>query len=212
MCLNINMLNVLTDQQRVPAMPFLWGRMWCRTFLLYKPKAASTGGGNWGNRCCWCTALSARRQPDKNDQSFQGDMVGMPPAARKDNWNRVVISSPWFMFAFSLRDRAWDCSCCWADDVAVEDWRLAGSWGVRSKSTLPLQERPLDVCRYGVHYGSYEACWEGKKRSPWDCFQSVVHLFAKKYSVSHKSQGSTCLDCASGTLNKQTPNHEIRKK
>lgn len=46
------------------------------------------------------------------------------------------------------------------------------------------------------------------------CFQFVVmaHWFAKQYSVSHRSQGSTCLDCVSGTLNKQTPNHEIRKK
>lgn len=45
------------------------------------------------------------------------------------------------------------------------------------------------------------------------CFQFVVmaHLFAKQYSVSHKSQGSTCLDCVSVTLNKQMPNHEIRK-
>jgi len=46
------------------------------------------------------------------------------------------------------------------------------------------------------------------------CFQFVVMagLFAKQYSVSHKSQGSTRLDRVSGTLNKQTPNHEIRKK
>lgn len=46
------------------------------------------------------------------------------------------------------------------------------------------------------------------------CFQFVVmaHLFAKKFSVNHKSQSSACLDCVSGTLNKQTPNHEIRKK
>lgn len=46
------------------------------------------------------------------------------------------------------------------------------------------------------------------------CFQFVVmaYLFAKKYSVSHKSQGSTCLDCVSETLNKQTANHEIRTK
>lgn len=41
------------------------------------------------------------------------------------------------------------------------------------------------------------------------CFQFVVmaHLFAEKYSVSHKSQGSTCLDCVSGTLNK----HQIMR-
>lgn len=46
------------------------------------------------------------------------------------------------------------------------------------------------------------------------CFEFVVmaYLFAKQYSVSHKSQGSTCLDCVSEILNKQTPNHEIRKK
>lgn len=55
---------------------------------------------------------------------------------------------------------------------------------------------------------------KGDLRTEAGCFQFVVmaHLFAKKYLVSHKSQGSTCLDSVSGTLNKQTPNHEIRTK
>lgn len=71
-----------------------------REFRLYKPKAANTKGGDWGNRCCCSTELSAWRQSDKNDQDFQGDMVGMPPAARKGHRKREVISSPGFIFAF----------------------------------------------------------------------------------------------------------------
>lgn len=58
------------------------------------PKAASAGGGDRDNRCRSCAELSTQRESVKNDQDFQGDMVGMPPAARKDNQNRVVNPSP----------------------------------------------------------------------------------------------------------------------
>lgn len=96
---------------------------------------------------------------------------------------------------------------CYGDAVAVKGWQLVCSsrrvlrmWAdidsTRQDTRLALREKG-DLPGTKAHY-----------------FQFVVmsYLFAKQYSVSHKSQGSTCLDCVSGTLHKQTPNHEIREK
>lgn len=130
--------------------PFLGSRIWCRKFLLYEP---STEGGGWGNRCCWCTISTEAIWQEWSGLS-RGHGGNATSCQKGQLLERVVISCPWFVFAFSLRHRAWDYLCCRADDVAVDDWRLGSGWGNKSESSLPLQGRPLDVCRHGLRYGS----------------------------------------------------------
>lgn len=102
------MLNVLLSKQR-HALSAKQNQRQRQEMLTVHPKAAIAGGGDRDNRCCCCTELSTQRKSDKNDQDFQEVMVGMPPAARKDNQNRVVNPSLYFMFAFSPSRRAEDC-------------------------------------------------------------------------------------------------------
>lgn len=77
------MLNVLLSQQR-PALPAKQNWRQRQEIPTVHPKAAIAGGGDGDNRCCCCTELSTQRKSDKNDQDFQGVMVDMPLAARKE--------------------------------------------------------------------------------------------------------------------------------